>query len=306
MVNFCIDDRTQLADTEPMSRHSTIKIGGAARFFAQPTTHYELMAAVRFARESGIGWIPVGNSSNVLYSDDVLEGVVIALNRLDAQAFERDGDKVRVSAGMGLGTLASILAKEGLSGLEFINTIPGTVGGALVMNAGFSREKGKLNQIGEHVEEVRYLDEVGQVRVLEQSEIEFSYRSSTLANKLILGATFKLAERGQAEIWDELRKNQQYRCEVQDVRFPNTGSIFKNPGGSLTAGQLLDRAGLKGYRIGDAQFSERHANYIVNRGQARARDVLELIDLAKERIKREYYLQLETEIKTISNQDLIR
>jgi len=292
-----------ISEQEPLSRHSTFKIGGPALFFSQPKTCSELEKLLRYSRQEGIPWLLIGNGSNILFSDQPFEGLVISLAGYEPDLFEVSGTRVRVSAGMSLPRLAQLLARHSLGGMEFIGTIPGTVGGALAMNAGYSRKADRPNQIGDFVKCVKLLSPYGGFEELDRSSIRFGYRSSSLGGKIILEACFELFLRPADEILKELKEDQEYRAGTQDLQHPSAGSVFKNPsGGELSAGKMIDRTGLRGFRIGNAQISEKHANFIVNLGGANAAEVLSLVSIARETVKRKFGVELELEIKYISNE----
>ncbi|MBI4549905.1 MAG: UDP-N-acetylmuramate dehydrogenase, partial [Candidatus Omnitrophica bacterium] len=238
-----LDFQEPIRRNEPLAGHSTFRIGGTAAFYAEPETREALYEAIQFARQHSLPWLLIGNASNLLFSDEPFDGLVISLKRFETDRFSaKDSPYVRVSAGIGLPWLASLLAIQGLSGLEFISTIPGTVGGALVMNAGYTRSK-SLNAIGDWVHEVTVMDLKGCVRVFGRDQIDFGYRSSSLKGQIILDATFKLKTAWTDDIFQEIQANQAHRQSLQPLEFPSAGSVFKNPAERESAGRLIDRAG---------------------------------------------------------------
>lgn len=302
-MQFSFEPNGRFRREEPLARHSSFKIGGRAQYFAEPPVRSELSFLIECAEKQGIPWILIGNASNILFSDEGFEGLVISLKKFESHRVKIDGQLARVSAGVGLVPLARTLAEHSLGGLEFVSTIPGTLGGGLVMNAGYSRKSGKTNQLSDWVREVTVLDRDGMPLVLKRDEIEFGYRSSSLAGQIVIEAVLELQPSSREEALRELKANIDYRSSVQPLALPSAGSVFKNPkDAEFTAGQMIDRAGLRGYRIGDAQISEKHGNFIVNLGQARAHDVLNLIEIAKASVRKKFQVELELEVKYISSE----
>lgn len=302
-MQFSFEPNGRFRREEPLARHSSFKIGGKAQYFAEPPARSDLSFLIDFAERQGMPWILIGNASNILFSDDGFEGLVISLKKFESHRVKIEGQMVRVSAGVGLVPLANTLAEQGLSGLEFVSTIPGTVGGGLVMNAGYSRKSGKTNQLSDWVREVTVLGRDGMPLVLKRDEIDFHYRSSSLAGQIVIEAVFDLQPSSREEVFRELRANNVYRSSVQPLDVPSAGSVFKNPkNAEYTAGQMIDLAGLRGYRIGGAQISEKHGNFIVNIGQARAQDVLNLIEIAKASVRKKFKVELELEVKYVSSE----
>lgn len=302
-MQFSFEPNGKFRRQEPLARHSSFRIGGKAQYFAEPLTRSDLSFLISEVEAQGMPWLLIGNASNILFSDEGFDGLVISLKKYELHRVRIDGPLVRASAGVGLIQLAHTLADHSLGGLEFISTIPGTVGGALVMNAGYSRHPGKSNQIADWIEEVVVLGPDGMPQTLKPEDIDFQYRMSSLAGQIVVEATFRLRPMPREEVLRELKANIEYRSSVQPLNYPSAGSVFKNPKNiEFTAGQLIDRSGLRGCRIGDAQISEKHGNFIINLGQARARDVLELIDLAKDKVREKFDVELELEVKYISSE----
>ncbi len=300
---FLFEPNGKFRQQEPLARHSSFRIGGKAQYFAEPLTRSDLSFLISEVEAQGMPWILIGNASNILFSDEGFDGLVISLKKLELHRIKIDGPLVKASAGVGLIQLAHTLAEHSLGGMEFVSTIPGTVGGGLVMNAGYSRHPGKTNQISDWIEEVVILGPDGMPQALKPEDIDFQYRSSSLAGQVVVEATFRLRSVPREEALRELKANIDYRTGVQPLNYPSAGSVFKNPKNiEFTAGQLIDRCGLRGCRVGDAQISEKHGNFIVNLGQARARDVLELIEIAKDRVKEKFGTELELEVKYISSE----
>ena len=288
----------------PLSRYSTIQIGGNARFFAEPSTLEELQKVLHFAREERVPVLGIGKGSNVLFPDEGFPGLVITFIHYEPGKLlcNRENQTVTASAGVSLYRLALATQKAGLGGAEFLSHIPGTLGGALMMNAGFSRSAGEKMEIGDYVEEVAVLTPEGEVRALGPGQLRFGYRKSNLEGLMILEGRLKLRPETPKEVRAEIQESFSYRNRVQDLRYPSLGSVFKNPGSPKgSSGQLIEKAGLKGKRIGGAMISDKHANFIVNTGGARAAEVRELIALAQEKVLGKFGVQLEPEIRIIRN-----
>ena len=282
-------------ENELLANHTTIKIGGPADIFIEPKDRDSLTRAMGIIKKHNAKWRAIGRGSNLLVSDLGIEGVVIKLGEGMAD-LTIDGAEVTVGGGYSLIKLATIISKEGLSGLEFAGGIPGSIGGAVYMNAGAHG-----SDMSKVVKKAQILFEDGSIEWLSNGELEFSYRTSVLQKKrrgICIGAVLQLTEGNREEIVAEMQKNKNYRRETQPWNHPCAGSIFRNP---LTnyAGRLIEGAGLKGYSIGGAKISEQHANFIVNTGNAKAEDVLALIQYVKDTIKRLYDIELETEVEII-------
>ncbi|MBM7701774.1 UDP-N-acetylmuramate dehydrogenase [Metabacillus iocasae] len=280
---------------EPLSNHTTIKIGGPADLLIEPDTIEHLQQAMSVIKKHGVKWRAIGRGSNLLVSDAGIRGVVVKLgNGLDH--LEVENEAVRVGGGYSLIKLTTILTKQGLSGLEFAGGIPGSVGGAVYMNAG--AHGADMSHI---VRKAHILFEDGTMEWLTKEELDFSYRHSILQTErpgVCIEAILDLKQGKREEIVAVLQKNKDYRRETQPWNYPCAGSIFRNPLPQY-AGQLIQEAGLKGYSIGGAKISEQHANFIVNAGGATASDVLQLIEYVKKTIKEQFGVDMHTEIEII-------
>jgi len=299
-VNSSITSTPALQRNVPLAPHTTLRIGGVAAYFAEPESEEELARLLAWAHREGHSFFIFGNGSNVIFEDAGYEGVVISMHRFrnDLIKMDLDRSQVTVSAGVSLARLVRFCQESGLAGTEFLAQIPGTVGGALVMNAGFSRHAGQRNEIGDLVEEVRALQKDGTSVMLGREDLKFSYRHSNLDPYLVLEATLKLWRRPKDQIQNEMRANQDFRKMRQDITEPNAGSIFKNPLGlKYAAGALIEKAGLKGKRIGGIQISEQHANYFINKGNATSSDVLQLIGEVQKAVFHATGITLEPEIR---------
>ncbi|WP_141431281.1 UDP-N-acetylmuramate dehydrogenase [Bacillus sp. 03113] len=280
---------------EPLSHHTTIKIGGPADVFIIPSSIEQLEKTMNVIRKYKVNWRVIGRGSNLLVSDNGIEGVVIKLGTgLDHMTIGES--KVQVGAGYSLVRLAMTISRKGLSGLEFASGIPGSVGGAVYMNAGAHG-----SDISNILEKAYVLFEDGTMEWLTNEQMEFSYRTSCLQKKrpgVVVEAVFQLSEGDKESIVQEMQKNKDYRKETQPYHYPCAGSIFRNPL-PFYAGQLIEECQLKGYIIGGAKISEMHGNFIVNNGNAKAADVLELIQFVKDTIYRQKQIKMETEVEII-------
>lgn len=285
-----------LAD-EPMRRHTSIGVGGNADVMVIPADVEELKRVVSSLAKKGVKVFPVGNWTNIIARDGGYRGVIISLKRLKEITVNYEaGSRALISAGAGasLGELVQITLREGLTGMEFCAGIPGTVGGAVRMNAGaFGRE------IKDVLISASLMDQDGAIRNMKRKELEFEYRNLRMAEgDIVLSATF-LLERGiQEQIRNRINEIMLQRRQKHPLEYRNAGSIFKNPR-NVPAGMLIDEAGLKGTRVGDAMVSDKHGNFIVNVGEATAQDVLNLIDMVQKKVLADKGVMLETEVKVI-------
>jgi UDP-N-acetylmuramate dehydrogenase len=279
---------------EPMSRHTSLAIGGPADFFADVLTREELIAIRKVINRHHLPVFFVGAGSNLLVSDKGIRGLVIHLQGGLRQAVF-DGTLVRAGAGAWLPTLARQCAERGLAGLESLVGVPGTVGGGVVMNAG-TRE----GVVGDRVESVEVIDETAHVRLLTGKDLEFAYRHSNLEGQWVVSAGLRLKPSEKANIIKRIDELLRYRAETQPLGTSNCGSVFKNPEG-FAAAQLVDQAGFKGVRCGGAQVSERHANFIINEDNAAARDVRLLMQQIQDKVFEKFSVRLQPEIKIVGD-----
>ncbi|PGT81845.1 MULTISPECIES: UDP-N-acetylmuramate dehydrogenase [Bacillaceae] len=280
---------------EPLAKHTTIRIGGPADILLEPRDSESLSKAIKIIKEYGAKWTVVGRGSNLLVSDKGIEGVVVKLGA-GIDHFELDEDVLTVGGGYSIVKLATLISRKGLSGLEFASGIPGSIGGAVYMNAGAHG-----SDMSKILLKALVLFEDGTMEWLTNEEMEFSYRTSILQTKrpgICIEAVLQLKKGEKEEIVAIMQKNKDYRRETQPWNYPCAGSIFRNPLPSY-AGQLVEAAGLKGYQIGGAKVSEMHGNFIVNAGGATAQDVLDLIKYIKETILEKYDVTMETEVEII-------
>ena len=284
----------ELRRGEPMSRHTTFRVGGPAELMALPEDEGQLGAAARLAAEEGVLPLPVGNGSNLLVDDAGLDGFVLKTVP-KVGTITGAGNTLTAGAGATLAQLAVEAANRGLAGLEFAHGIPGSLGGAVVMNAG--AYGGELCQV---ISQVRALDSRGQVRELAGDACDFSYRHSRFSagGWLILSATVELAPGDPAAIRGRMEELMARRKAKQPLEYPSAGSTFKRPEGHFAAA-LIEGCGLKGLTVGGAQVSEKHAGFVINIGSATCRDILDLMDQVRERVFRETGVELEPEVKYV-------
>ncbi|WP_134700272.1 UDP-N-acetylmuramate dehydrogenase [Ammoniphilus sp. YIM 78166] len=281
-------------ENEPLANHTTWKIGGPADIFIQPRDKYGLASAMKIVYKYKLPWRVIGKGSNLLVQDKGIRGIVFKLaDGLDHLRFE--DDVVHVGAGYSFIRLSVMAGKEGLTGLEFAGGIPGSVGGAVYMNAG--AHGSELSRIFKSAE---VLTETGELVEYLHEDMKFSYRHSILQETggLVVSAVLQLAHGNRKEIADSMASFKDRRRATQPLQLPCAGSVFRNPLPDH-AGRLIEAAGLKGYCIGDAQVSEKHANFIVNRGRATAQDVLMLIDYIQKEIAERYKVQLVPEVEVV-------
>ena len=282
-------------ENEPLSVHSTFSIGGCARLAVFPKTLDQIVFSVREAHRMGIKCSVIGNASNVLFSDFGFDGAVIFTSRCkDIKAYETG---ITAECGASFTHLSTIAAKNSLSGLEFAYGIPGTVGGAVYMNAGAYGCEVSDVLISSLCLDIRS----GNISSLSADRHEFGYRTSIYnkgSNLIVLSASFALDRGNATEIRSRMEELMAQRKEKQPLELPNAGSTFKRPEGYF-AGKLIEDSGLKGFSVGGAQISKKHAGFIVNTGGATANDVLRLIDHTKETVLKNFGVELECEIKYI-------
>jgi UDP-N-acetylmuramate dehydrogenase len=276
---------------EPLASHTWFKLGGPARYFAEPTTTEQLAALVRRAREESLRVRLLGGGSNLLVREQGVPDVVV---RLSSPAFTKVvPGKNQLSAGGGakLGHVISTAVREGLAGLETLVGIPGTVGGALRGNAG-----SRGGDIGQWTDQVTLMTETGDIIHRNRDELVFAYRESSLDELVILEVMFQLEQDSPEELTKRMQKQWIVKRANQPLDHQSAGCIFKNPRG-MSAGMLIDQAGLKGTRIGGAEISDRHANFIVTDDGATSSDVVMLIEQVRERVFERLGVELELEIE---------
>lgn len=285
----------KMSEYEPLRNHTTFRIGGPARYYAVPENVSQIRESILFSEEKGLPCITIGKGSNILFSDEGYPGVVIEIGRGMEQMEALEKGRVRAEAGVGLGALAAAAAQRSLAGLEFASGIPGTLGGAVTMNAGAYG-----GEIKDCIVEASVLDQDGNVRTLSREQLELGYRSSIVQRRqyIVLEAVFELQEGDREEILARMRELNAKRREKQPLEYASAGSTFTRPEGHF-AGKLIQDAGLRGYCVGDAQVSEKHCGFVINRGGAKASDVVQLIEDVQKRVFEMSGIRLEPEVKII-------
>jgi UDP-N-acetylmuramate dehydrogenase len=293
--------RGEVRLNEPLSGHTSFRIGGPADALVMPADRDDLITLLAEIREQGIPYVVLGGGTNLLVRDGGFRGVVVSLKKLSAIDVAREYRSlggsfavVHADAGAALGQLLSFSVERGLTGLEFATGIPGTVGGAICMNAGTAQ-----GEIGDVVETVTLLAPSGDLVVRQRDEMNFGYRTANVPpGHIVLDAQVVLRYGDAGKIKAQVKKLMDQRKAHQPWGLPNAGSVFKNPLDEA-AGKLIEAAGLKGRAAGGAQVSDKHANFIVNRGNAKAADVLALMETVREKVLEMHRIRLEPEIKII-------
>ncbi len=287
--------RGRIAIGEPLKEYTWFRIGGPADYYLEPADKEDVVNILRYLQEQSVPFIVLGKGSNVLVSDDGIRGAVINLGHCLSSVYA-EGDRIFAEAGVTLVRFVDFCVQRGLKGVEMLAGIPGTIGGALIMNAGAYG-----GEISNYLVDVEVLKD-GVVQFLKKSDITFSYRRSSFQKEVILGAGFELPKGDKDEIIQIRKDLLQRRNRTQPTNMPNSGSMFKNPEGTYAA-RLIEQAGMKGTRLGGAQISDKHSNFIVNLGDASAQDVLGLIRLAQTRVYEKFGIQLELEVKLLGFTD---
>jgi UDP-N-acetylmuramate dehydrogenase len=292
---------------EPMSRHTYFRVGGPAEAFIAPESIEQLAEIIIWSRDKGIPYIVIGDGSNLLVKDNGIPGIVIlltkCLNGIFCSGKETEPVIVTAMAGVRIQTLCRFAIEEGLSGINFALGIPGTVGGAIMMNAGTS-----YGSVSDILDSVNVMISSGAMLKITKDEMAFSYRKLSWNKNLtdqyegepiIIDGCFRLCRSDPALLKKEAGRILKKRRENQPAEMPSAGCFFKNPPAGKTAGQLIDMAGLKGTRIGGAEISAKHANFIVNTGKASASDIFELMQLVQKKVFDRFNINLEPEVKIV-------
>lgn len=283
-----------ISKDELMKNHTSFKIGGPADLFVCPTTMDELAYALWICREYDVPYYVIGNGSNLLVSDKGIRGVVIQIYK-NLSKIQVNDQVILAESGALLSQIAVTALNHGLGGFEFAHGIPGTLGGALVMNAG--AYGGEMKDVTKSVE---VLSEDGQFITLNKNDLDFGYRHSSIQvnNYVVVRAALELSFKNPDEIADVMKELAARRREKQPLEFPSAGSAFKRPKGYY-AGQLIMESGLRGFQIGDARVSDKHCGFIINTGNASAKDVLALIEHIQNEVYKRFNVMLEPEIKLV-------
>ncbi len=279
---------------EPLSEHTSLRIGGPADYWVEPKDLEDLRECLQFASARHLPWKVLGEGTNILARDRGFPGLILSLRGDSFQKLEFNEEKVVAGAGVLLSKLMSEAAERSLGGLEFTVGIPGTVGGAVAMNAG-----AQVSCLGAITSSVKVHSPSKGISFLKKEDLRFGYRRSNLGKEeVILEGELELKKKDKAEIDNLIKDYSRKRRETQPLDEPSAGCIFKNPS-QVSAGELIDKAGLKGRRMGDAQISAKHANFIINRGEAKAEEVISLMETVREEVLRKTGIRLEPEIETI-------
>jgi len=283
-----------LLENEPMAKHTSYGIGGPALAYIRPIDRDDLAKILKFAKKNRLSVHFIGSGSNLLVNDQGIDGLVITPSKA-LRSLEFKGNCLEAESGVMLGKIVKESIKRNLTGLESLIGVPGTLGGALIMNAGaFGGE------ISNYLKSIDIMKFTGKIYTIGPENISFGYRYSSLKpDEFILLARFELPETSPEIIQEKRAIASQERKNSQPLRFRSAGSVFKNPGNNLAAGYLIDQAGLKGTCVGDAEISTHHANFFVNHGSAKATDIAKLIRLARKTVYEKYGVMLELEVNTI-------
>lgn len=279
---------------EPMKPHTTFRVGGPADFFVMPKEKEEIRGLVCFCRDAEIPYYIVGNGSNLLVSDKGYEGVIIQVYKEMSRITVKEG-RIAAQAGALLSKIAGKALEEGLTGFEFAAGIPGTLGGACVMNAG--AYGGEMKDV---LSDVLVLTPEGEFATLQAGELDMGYRTSVIARKgyIVLEASIQLERGNRESIRGRMEELKRKRTDKQPLEYPSAGSTFKRPEGYF-AGKLIEDAGLRGFQVGGAQVSEKHCGFVINRGNASAADIAELMRQVSLRVKEKSGVMLEPEVKKL-------
>src|SRR5688500_4497296 len=280
-----------VTEMEPLAPHTWYRIGGPARWFVRPRSVEELQEAARRCVENEIPIYVLGLGANLLVGDDGVNGAVFRFDQEYWRRVKFEKNTVEVGAGADMQKLVLRTVRQGLAGIECLAGIPGTVGGGIRMNAG-----GKFGDIGALVTHVQVMDAGGTLFERTKDDLVFEYRSTNIAAKFILGATLELEEEDPNRIMKRTKEIWMYKRNSQPLNSKNAGCMFKNPRG-LSAGALIDQAGLKGLRIGGAEVSEKHANFIIAHPGCKADDVLKLVKIIREKVFDRNEIHLESEVQ---------
>lgn len=283
-----------LLEREPMSKHTSFRIGGPADLFVQPANEEELWNALHLARQEKVPFFIVGNGSNLLVSDEGFRGMILHTGGM-LKDISVEGDVIYAQAGALLSTVAKTALEHGLAGMEFAAGIPGTLGGAVCMNAG--AYGGEMKDI---LLDAEVLTQEGERLVLPVEELNLSYRHSVIFEKnyVVLAAHIRLSRGDTAEIKNRMNELAGARRDKQPLEYPSAGSTFKRPEGYF-AGKLIQDAGLKGYTVAGAQVSEKHSGFVINRGGATAEEVRFLIRQVQQKVRSQFGVELEPEVRML-------
>ncbi len=291
--------KNNIKPREMLAGHTSFRIGGPAAIWAEPKDPNELKRMLLLAKKENISTFVMGGGTNILANDRGFDGIIIHLGSQYFKTLTIRGTTVRVGAGYNMPALVRNTCSKGLSGLESLVGIPGTVGGAVFMNAG-GWSSPLYKNMGDYVTSLKVMDYEGKIKTLKKNDLKFGYRHSNLSSYIIVEAVLKLGREESSALLSRCTKFLKMKREKQVLDMPSAGCIFKNPKDfQFTTGQMIDMLGLKGKSMGGAQVSEKHANFIVNRSGATSKDVLKLIDVVRKKVMDNYKINLELEIKIV-------
>lgn len=289
-----VTDEKRVLKDEPMKKHTTFRVGGNADYFVMPQNASEIRAIVTLCKHAEIPYYILGNGSNLLVSDTGYRGVIIQIYK-EMNDIQVEGDKIKVQAGALLSRVGNIALEAELTGFEFAAGIPGTVGGAVVMNAG--AYGGEMRDI---IVNATVLTQDGDIVTINKEDLELGYRTSVIAKKgyIVLEAEYQLQKGDKEAIRAKMDELKVQRVTKQPLEYPSAGSTFKRPEGYF-AGKLIQDAGLRGFQVGGAQVSEKHCGFVINKDQATAADIMELMRQVSEKVMQEFGVKLEAEVKAL-------
>lgn len=280
---------------EPLKKHTTFGIGGNSSMFVFPENKKDLKIVLKYAFKNDIEIVFIGSGSNLLISDNGFKGIIISLKKTFKNFNINDQLEAEIETGVMLGNIVKILTQKSVKGIESLMGVPGTLGGAIMMNAGAYG-----SEISNFLTEINVIDYRGNEKIYKKDDINFSYRFSSIRNtEIITQAKFKFIKGNLDNIAIRKRNISNKRKSNQPLTYRSAGSIFKNPNKEIAAGYLIDQAKLKGKRIGDAEISTKHANFIINHGNASSSDIINLIKIIKNKVKEKFNIELNLEIKLI-------
>ena len=282
-----------ILENQSLRQHNTFRTGGMAKYFTEPLNTEDILEAIRFAKENRLKYMIVGNGSNLLFSDEGYDGLIIKTSKL--KGIERDGETLKVYSGELTPSVGAFAARNGLTGFEPLSGIPGSIGGGIYMNCGAYG-----TEIGDLISKVCFLYTDGKIKIFDRSELDFSYRSSSFQHMdgVILWAELKLSKGDRSQIDEHMKDYAQRRKDKQPLEYPSAGSTFKRPEGHFAA-KLIDDCGLKGLSVGGAEVSEKHAGFIINKKDATTKDIIELIEKVRKIVLEKTGVTLECEVKVV-------
>lgn len=280
-----------------MKNYTSFKVGGPADIFVTPKTYEKVKEVINICKLNNVPYFILGNGSNVIVRDGGIRGVVINLGKLNK--IEIEGNRIIAQSGALLSKVSNLALKSSLTGLEFASGIPGSIGGAVTMNAG--AYNGEISNV---IESVLVIDNNGEIRSLSKEKMELSYRMSAILKYkyVVLEAILKLKEGEYSTIKNRMNDLMRRRREKQPVEYPSAGSTFKRPEGHFAA-KLIEDTGLKGTNVGDAEVSVKHSGFIINKGNATAKEILELIEIVKNKVQQKFDVELNTEVRIIGEEN---